>query len=391
MNQNYFDIFNNSSYSFYFLVVDEFLDISLPQLKNLHLIYAYKNKNIKNIKNPYFCLEEQGIKLSEKNSGKLLSSLPVIEYIQKISSNTQTQPVIIPFKPSAKIEHLCQKFNWLNASVSAKLNRYLEDKNQFFTFCQKHRLPLIPSFLDTFNQQNFLKYQQIFSQQKLVIQSHFGWAGNSTFSADNWDKIKESFPKDTIVKFSPFINGYSLTNNCCLTKKGFVQSQPALQLTGIKPLTQNPFATVGRQWPSMSSPKAIRQIAKITSKFAKLIKKIGYQGFFGLDFLVDQNSHVYLLECNPRLTASFAFYTQLELSQNLFPLFLLHLAQFIKISSIPKPRQIQSQINSTKISGTEITKKNNSKTVAKYQQIEPISLQTNSITIPQKIIDQLHG
>jgi len=378
---------SNSLYSFYFLVVDEFLDISLPQFKNFHLIYAYKNKNIKNLKNPYFCLEEQGVRLSEKNSGKLLSCPQIIEYIKKTSINNQ--PVIIPFKPSAKIEHLCQQFSWINAAVSSKLNRFLEDKNQFFTFCQKHKLSIIPSSLDTFNQENFLKYQQYFSQ-KLVIQSHFGWAGNSTFSADNWDKIKDSFPKNTIVKFSPFIQGYSLTNNCCLTQKGLVQSQPALQLTGIKPLTKNPFATVGRQWPSMSPKKVDHQIAKITSNFAKLIKKLNYQGFFGLDFLVDQNNKVYLLECNPRLTASFAFYTQLELSQNLFPLFLLHLAQFIKISSIPKPRQIQSQINSANISGTEITKKNNSKTVAKYQQLKPISLQTNSITIPQNIIDQLH-
>ncbi len=390
MIQKNFDIFNNSPYSFYFLVVDQFLDISLPQLKNFHLIYASKNKNLKNIKNPYFCLEEQGIKLSEKNSGKLLSSPKVIEYIRQTSTVNHLQVVIIPFKPSAKIEYICQQFNWINAAVSSKLNRFLEDKNQFSTFCQKHKLPIIPSSLDSFNQQNFLKNQQKFSQ-KLVIQSHFGWAGNSTFSADNWDDIQNSFPKDTRVKFSPFISGYSLTNNCCLTKKGLVQSQPALQLTGIKPLTQNPFATVGRQWPSMSPPKVTHQLSKVTLKFAKLIKKLGYQGFFGLDFLVDQNYQVYLLECNPRLTASFAFYTQLELNQGLFPLFLLHLAQFIKLSSIPKSKQIQLKINSANITGTEITQKNNSRTIAKYQQLQPVSSQTNPVIIPQKIIDQLHG
>lgn len=389
MNQDFFDIFNHAPYSFYFLVVDEFLDINLPQLKNLHLIFGYKSKNLKNIQNPYFCLEEQGIKLSEKNSGKLLSSPQVIEYIKQTSTIHNTQPVIIPFKPSAKIEHLCQQYCWINAAVSSKLNRFLEDKNQFFSFCQKHKLPLIPSSLDTFNQKNFCQYQQKFSQ-KLVVQSHFGWAGNSTFSADNWEKIKDAFPSNTLIKFSPFISGYSLTNNCCLTQKGLVQSSPALQLTGIKPLTQNPFATVGRQWPSMAPSKVIHQITNITSKFAKLIKKLGYQGFFGLDFLVDQNDQVYLLECNPRLTASFAFYTQLELNQKLFPLFLLHLAQFIKLSSSPKIKQIQKRLNSAHITGTEITQKSNSKTIAKYQQLEPVTVQTDTIIIPQKIIDQFH-
>jgi hypothetical protein len=135
MTQNIFDIFNQSPYAFYFLVVDDFLDISLPQLKNFHLIYAFKNKNISQLKNPYFCLQQQGIKLSVKNSGKLLSQKEVVNYIKKTSVNLQ--PVIIPFKPSAKIEFLCQQNSWINAAAPAKLNRFLEDKNQFFEFCQK--------------------------------------------------------------------------------------------------------------------------------------------------------------------------------------------------------------------------------------------------------------
>lgn len=387
MTQNIFDIFNHSSYSFYFLVVDEFLDISLPQLKNFHLIYADKNENIKTLKNPYFCLEEQGIKLSVKNSGKLLAQKKVIDYIQKTSN--QLQPVVIPFKPSAKIEFLCKQNNWINAAPSSQLNRFLEDKNNFFNFCQKNKLPVIPSFIDSLTQTNFTKYQQKIGP-KLVIQTHFGWAGNSTFSANNWEEIKNSVPQKTLVKFSPFIRGYSLTNNCCLTSSGLIQSPPALQLTGIKTLTRNQFATVGRQWPSMTSQNVVKKIKKITLKFSKSIKKIGYRGFFGLDFLVDQNQKVYLLECNPRLTASFAFYTHLEIQQKLFPLFLLHVSQFIKISSLPKPKQIQKRLNKAKIQGAEITKKNNSKTIAKYQQLEPITTQIESITIPEKIIKHLN-
>lgn len=387
MTQNIFDILNQSPYSFYFLVIDEFLDISLPQLKNFHLIYAYKNKNISNSKNPYFCLEEEGVILSIKNSGKLLSQPKVINYIKKTSN--ALQPVIIPFKPSSKIEHLCQKNNWINAAVSSKLNRFLEDKNQFYKFCKKNKLPVIPSFLDNFNQNNFIKYQQKLSHQ-LVIQSHFGWAGNSTFLGHNWDKIKNSFPKNTLVKFSPFIPGFSLTNNCCLTTTGFIQSPPALQLTGIKPLTSNPFATVGRQWPSMSSQKTVNKIKKITIKFSKSIKKIHYLGFFGLDFLVNQKNKVYLLECNPRLTASFSFYTQLEIQKNLIPLFLLHLAQFIKIKLPVNIKKIQKQLNLSNIKGTEITKKKESQTIAKYQQFEPITQKVSSINIPKKITDQLH-
>ena len=388
MTQNIFDTLNQSSYIFYFLVVDEFLDISLPQLKNFHLIYAYKNKNISNSKNPYFCLEEQGISLSTKNSGKLLSHPKVVRYIKTTSNKLQS--VIIPFKPSSKIEYLCKKNNWINAALSSKLNRFLEDKNQFYKFCKKNKLPVIPSFLDTFNQNNFIKYQQKLGNQ-LVIQSHFGWAGNSTFSANNWNGIKNSLPKNTLVKFSPFIAGYSLTNNCCLTKTGLIQSQPALQLTGIKPLTDNPFATVGRKWPSMAPKKVINKIKKITIKYAKSIKKIRYLGFFGLDFLVNQKNKIYLLECNPRLTASFAFYTQLEIKQNLTPLFLLHLIQFLKIKFPVNTKKIQKQLNFSDVSGTEITQKRESQTIAKYQQFKSLIQKPNLINIPKEIISKLHA
>lgn len=386
MNLNFFEIFNQSQYSFYFLVVDNFLDIDLPQLKHFHLVYAYKNQN-KSKNSNYFCLEENGETISQANSGQLLSSSKIIDYIQKTSLNRKV--VIIPFKPSAKIEHICNQNNWIVASVPHKINRFLEDKNQFLEFCQKNNLPTIPAETNNFTHQNFIKYQQFFGS-KLVVQTHFGWAGNSTFSSDNWEDLENKIPQNTLVKFSPFINGYSLLNNCCLTKDGLVQSPPALQYTGIKPLTENPFTTVGRQWPSMAPKSVVQQVQKITSDFSKIISQINYLGFFGLDFLVDQNDQVYLLECNPRLTASFAFYTQLELSQNLFPLFLLHLSQFIDLPNIPATNQLQTELNSANISGSEITRKINSKTIGKFQELIPLSQQVDPIIIPQNIIDQLY-
>ena len=387
MNLNFFELFNQSQYSFYFLIVDNFLDIDLPQLKHFHLVYAYKNQN-KSKNSNYFCLEENGETISQANSGQLLSSPKVINYIQKTSLNRKV--IIVPFKPSAKIEHICSQKNWTVASVSHQINRFLEDKNHFLEFCQKNNLPTIPAETNNFTHQNFIKYQQLFGS-KLVVQTHFGWAGNSTFSSDNWDNLAKNIPQNILVKFSPFINGYSLLNNCCLAKNGFVQSPPALQYTGLKPLTDNPFTTVGRQWPSMAPESAIQQVQKITLDFSKIISQINYLGFFGLDFLVDQNNQVYLLECNPRLTASFAFYTKLELSQNLFPLFLLHLAQFIDLPNIPPTNQIQTELSSANISGSEITRKINSKTICKLQELIPLSQQVDPIIIPKNIIDQLYA
>jgi len=137
-----------------------------------------------------------------------------------------------------------------------------------------------------------------------------------------------------------------------LTRYSLIQSPPALQYTGIQPFTANPFATVGRQWPSFT-PKHIQdQVFSITQSVSLILSKLNYRGFFGLDFLVDQD-RVLLLECNPRLTASFAFYTQLELQAKLEPLFFYHLAEFLNLD-YPKPAD---RFNVQAISGSELTPK----------------------------------
>lgn len=384
-----FKNFNKSNYIFYFLIVDNSLDIVLPQLTNFHLIYAYKNPKLKLLKEQnlsYFCLEESNIKLDIPNSGKLLSRPLVLDYINHNSNGKQV--VIVPFKPSAKIDFLCQQNNWICASNSHQLNRNLEDKIAFNELCQKNNLLQIPSSVDIFTHANFLKYQKKY-KSKLVVQSQFGWAGKNTFSSDNWKDIKNKIGTNTTVKFSPYIEGYSLLNNCCLTSKGLIQSPPALQYTGIKPFTNNPFTTVGRQWPSLAPKNIIEKIYQITQDFSVIINKMGYKGFFGLDFMVE-NDHVYLLECNPRLTASFAFYNDIEINLNILPLFLLHIAQFIDLKIDFDISKEQKRFYNHKIIGSEITAKDKSgKTIKKYNDFSIFTKQIDPINFSSKTTSHL--
>lgn len=385
-----FQLINQSKYVFYFLVVDNSLDIIIPQLKNFHSIYAYDSVRFDILKHhnlPYFCLESTGTKLSPANSGKLLSHPKTIEYINKTSADRQV--VIVPFKPSAKIDFLCRQNSWICASNKHQLNRILEDKINFLHLCQKHNLPQIPSTTDYFNQDNFLKYQKKY-QSLLVVQSPFGWAGKSTFSADNWTDIKNKIPIDSMVKFSPFVNGYSLLNNCCLTSKGLIQSPPALQYTGVKPFTNNPFTTIGRQWPSLAPKNIQNEVKKITQNFSDILIQMGYKGFFGLDFMVSKDK-VYLLECNPRLTASFAFYHEIETNLDITSLFLLHLLQFLDLDYSFDLDQEQKRFSNLKIIGSEITAKSLlGKTIKKYHDFSIFSQTNEPISFSPEIIKILN-
>ncbi|MBU4210594.1 hypothetical protein KKE47_00960 [Patescibacteria group bacterium] len=352
------NLINKSKINFYFLVVDNFLDIDLPFLKNFHLIYAYTPQ--KPPKSQFFCLQQNDIKLKQKNSGKLLANPKVINYIKQTSFQNNSQPAIIPFKPSGKISHICQENNWLQISNSSTLNRLFENKFKFIKICQNNKITTIPSYIDKFNSNNFKKYQFLFKNKNLVIQKSFGWAGKGTFTGNQFKKIKNKITSQSIVKFSPKLSGYTLLNNCCIFHSRLIQSPPALQFTGIPPFTKNPLTTVGRQWPCLTSTKVKNQVKAITLQFSQILLKYNYQGFFGLDFFVNQKQKVFLLECNARLTASFAFYTQIELKNNILPLFILHLAEFCQIPLKVNIKKMQSRFSSAKITGSEITYKDQS-------------------------------
>lgn len=341
-------ILNASSYNFFFLSVDPFLAIKPKNLKNFYLIQSHRLKN----------------------SGQLLSAPSTIKFIRQTCHQNNRKAVIIPFKPSAKIEVLCRQHHWLLAANPAKLARNLEDKLEFARLCQKHRLPHPPFAIAVFNQKNYQTYQKKFVT--LVIQTKTGWAGKSTYLSPSWSTIKNKIPSLTPVKFSPFLHPSStLINNCCLSTLGLIQSPVADQITGLAPLTQNPLATVGRRWPSLTSSAIQNQVKKITQKFALILQKRGYNGFFGLDFILHQNQ-VYLQECNSRLTASFAFYHDLETRARINSLFYLHLASFLNLDQKINLKKEQSRFYSKHIRGIQLNqKKSNGKTIAQINHYQP--------------------
>ncbi|MBP9817796.1 ATP-grasp domain-containing protein [Candidatus Shapirobacteria bacterium] len=350
-----FELLNQSKYYFYFLVVDEFLDIKLPELNNLYSISP----------------QSLNITLREKNSGLLLSHPTTQKFIND-TTPTGFTPVIIPFKPSSKLEIICHNNKWILAANQATLNRYFEDKIKFTDLCYQNGLPQIPNLVGPLSSELYSLAESKFGLE-LVAQTHFGWAGNSTHLAKSFSQISQLIEPNTVVKLSPLLTGYSLLNNCCLTSAGLIQSPPALQYTGLPEFTQNPFATVGRQWPCLAPTEIQQQVRHVTEKFSTILQSQKFRGFFGLDFFVN-NNQVYLLECNPRLTASFAFYTEIEMKHQLNPLFLLHLIQFLDLDYSININQEASRFYLPDFIGSELTQKNSTgTTIKKFHNFTPFT------------------
>lgn len=300
-----------------------------------------------------FCLEKQlGKKnLLRRSSSEILGHPLVLSFIKE-KSKGQT-PNIIFFKPQKKIEIIAQKNNFKLIGNSSLINKVFEDKINFYKIVSQENLPLLSAEIAILRNLDFNLCLKKFGSP-FVIQFGFGWAGSSTFFIDNkkhFFEIQKKFGQIK-VKVSRFIKGITVLNNAVVLPNEILQSPPAVQIKSISSLTAMPGGTGGRQWPAGLPDDQIYQIKQITEHVGELMRKRGYLGFFGLDFLIDgQSNEVFLSENNARLTASASFYTQLELKNNQIPLLVCHLSAFLDQNLL---KDLPPQKETNKISGSEI-------------------------------------
>ncbi len=314
--------------NFFFLGPDSSWGITLSSiLPNYHFLYHCPDPLAKKTMGDNFFSPSSPLK--SPNSAQLLSLKETQNYIREKSKGKKT--VIIPFKNSARLSRITKENNWVLAAPDYKLSRRLENKIIFAKLIQA--LKIHPSHLIApFNSSSFKKAAELFGLP-LVIQTSHGWAGHSSHLTKSFSNLSPKIAKGLSVKYMPFLKGNSFTINAYVGRLGQAFSPPAAQLTGLPPWTQNPLATCGRQWPAVLSSKAKKTIHQQAQKTAQLLKKLGYRGFFGLDFLQTKDGKIYLIECNPRLTASFALYSLLESETNLSSLLFYHLADHLSLAT----------------------------------------------------------
>lgn len=302
--------------------------------------------------NKIFCLQEElGERFSPiDNTGKLLENPLVLEYIKKISKRT---PSIFYFKPSLKIDILLKQLGFNKIGNDHKLNEKFENKILAYNFLAKYFPDVnIEGETNTFANLDFQDAVKKYSLP-FVLQFSHGWAGKTTYfiqSEKQFQSLQKKFPQ-TKVKVTKYIKGFTVLNNCCLFQQFVFVSPPAIQINGIDRLCTNPAVTCGRQWPAeFLSRFQIEAIYDISQKIGKAMREGGYIGFFGIDFLVEEQTRkIYISEINARLTASSSFYTRLEMGIGITPLIIYHMAGFLGLP-VDLPRTSNQDIEGSQIS-----------------------------------------
>jgi hypothetical protein len=313
-----------------------------------------------------FCLQdyEQNI-LMYRNSGKIVQHPRVLEYIKK---NSNKPPWIIFFKPSQLLDIIISRNGFKQIGNTFDKGKLFEDKIQFQQMLKKNAKEYcVPFSIGKLPDFTFSDLEKQF-EVPFVVQFGFGWAGNTTFFISNekeFNTLSGQY-RFTTAKISKKIKGFTVLNNCCIYNNNIIVGPPAIQISNIPQLFDNPAVTCGRQWPvSYLEKTQIQDIFLISQKIGQLMIQEGYDGYFGMDFLVDEHSgKIYVNELNARLTASSAFYTHLQRAQETIPQFYYHMAQFMKIS-------LDIQVNDGKnIYGSQIILRDSEKTPLVNQKID---------------------
>lgn len=338
-----------TKYSIFYIGMDFYQGLPGSYIfDDFHIITHRYNQHINKLKETadIFCPEKKTSNIP-KNSGHLLANKLVQKYILKKAIKP---PLIVYFKPSLKIDLLGKKLGYKLAGNPSQMAKRLENKMLFTKIIKENNLAPIPKS-KIYNKPHSLKLIENSFSYPFILQYETGWAGKSSHIINNKSELEEKISKSSSpIKISQMLSGITLTNNCVITNNNkVIFSPPALQITGNPLLTKQKLSTCGRSWDKKINEKVNEKINSITKKVGNYLVSLNYKGFFGLDFQLSEGN-VYLLEINPRLTASYPFYTFLELSENLMPLFAYHIASFIDLD-LPTYKQ-------GKIQGSEIIQRN---------------------------------
>jgi hypothetical protein len=289
---------------------------------------------------------------------ELLEKEETADFIEKKfgkENSSNGKPNILVFKNTARIEELCVKKGWRLLNPPSALAEKIENKITQVEWLGE-LAELLPSFIIAPSKD--IKWQK----KPLILQWAHAHTGEGTIvinDAATLATLQKKFPNRP-VKASEFIKGPTFTVNMMVEGKrqkakgksedsigqtpplpegilsrrvseeggekdyrrekaaegSVVVSNVSYQITGMQPLTDSPFATVGNDWSlphTFLNERHLEELRGIAEKVGAKMQESGWKGLFGIDVIYDEERDLLkLIEINARQPASTTFESQLQ-------------------------------------------------------------------------------
>lgn len=333
--QNFFHsnrtpLFYANSTSFNLLGADEWLH----RLKFINTINSFDGQH-PNVFVPA-AAHLHGLQGIEAANHYLLQHKAVVNYIHRVG----TGGMILFLMFDEETEQLSQQMGLTVCFPPANLRRYLDSKVTTTQLANRAGIASVPNVLAKVESYAALRKVAKALGPDLVVQLPYGDSGNTTFfisTEADFRPYARQIASQPLVKIMRRIHCRQVTIEGCVTRHGILVGPLMTELIGFEELTPYRGGWCGNEifagTSSPALPTEIRQQAQqATLAIGEQLKREGYWGYFGLDFLLDQESgELYLGEMNPRITGATPLTSQAALDRHVPPLLAYHLLEGLQV------------------------------------------------------------
>jgi len=239
--------------------------------------------------------------------------------------------LILVFKNTPQIEKICAAYGWKLLNPPAELAGQVEEK-----ISQIKWLGTLAKFLPGY--QVAICKNIFWTGKKFILQFNRSHTGSGTIlitDKKQLEEIRRKFPRRE-ARIAEYISGPLFTNNNIVWGNKILPGNISYQITGLKPFTDLPFATIGNDWAlpaKILGAKQKKEYLKIATAVGKKLARQNWKGLFGIDVVMDEKTKkLYLLEINARQPASATFESELQSRQkNGITVFEAHLGALLGV------------------------------------------------------------
>ncbi len=261
----------------------------------------------------------------------LLEHKAVIDYIKQTAQGRRPRAVFLFF--DERTEAICDELGIDICFPRAALRKQVDDKISATRIGNQAGIASVPNVLAPVRSYADLTRAAASLGKELVVQTAFGDSGHTTFfisSEADFRKHAADIIEAPEVKIMKRIRCRGAAQEACVTRHGTIVGPLMTELVGFSALTPYRGGWCGNEVLAESFSSSVRATArKMTVAFGEELRKLGYRGYFELDFLRDLDTNeLYLGEVNPRLTGASAMTNLAAFAHADAPLFLFHLLEF---------------------------------------------------------------
>jgi cell wall-associated NlpC family hydrolase len=303
-----------------YITLDLRRSLWISQATGAKIVCAYSSDLLKPMREQgadIWCFEEEYPEAEiPRSTFMLLSRALTLNMLRDLVNEFGKKLQFMVFKPSNKLKNWAEKEDWELLSSPIETCRQLEDKVTFAEFARKHALDVPKHRVLLWDEVELITYQAEFGE-KFVVQGRMGHAGNCTYVVE-----KDTLPKLTPgsrVKLSQWVEGKTYTVNASYSS-GELRYGPAWQqIMHVPEWNSYEMGTVGVSPATLNEELSMR-LSEAMNSLKPVFDEVNYSGFFGVDLILDEAGKWWIIEINPRLTATVSLQCFIDLLEKNAPL-----------------------------------------------------------------------